>query len=35
MAVRPIILYLGGALDDGFVQTMKLTGIRRYAAARR
>jgi DNA-binding LacI/PurR family transcriptional regulator/AraC-like DNA-binding protein len=35
MAIRPIILYLGGALDDGFVQTMKLTGIRRYAAARR
>ena len=28
------LLYLG-ALDNGFVQTMKLTGIRRYAAARR
>ena len=35
MAACPIILYLGGALDDGFVQTMKLTGIRRYAATRR
>ena len=34
MAVRPIILYLG-IFDDGFVQTRKLTGIRRYAAARR
>ena len=34
MGGSPSILYLG-AMDDGFVQTMKLSGIRRYADARR